>query len=321
MPISEFDLIARYFARQDVRRPDVPLGVGDDCALLRAPAGMDLAVTTDTLVAGVHFPENTHPEALGHKALAVNLSDLAAMGAEPAWAMLALTLPQADEAWLEAFARGLLGLAARYGVQLVGGDTTRGPLSVTLQVFGFVPQGKALRRDAAQPGDLICVTGTLGDAGLGLRIAQGKLAAPAPYAEYLLGRLERPVPRVETGLALRGLAHAAIDVSDGLVADLGHILDSSGVGATVQVERIPVSAAFRELVADDWNTALGSGDDYELCFTLPPERRAELEKSCAERGECCTCIGVIEQRPGLRLLRNDGSAFDLAAQGYDHFRG
>src|SRR5690606_27597043 len=155
---------------------------------------------------GVHFPEDTHPEVLGHKALAVNLSDLAAMGAEPAWAMLALTLPPADEPWLEAFARGLQGLAARYGAQLGGGDTTHGPLSITLQAFGFVPQGKALRRDAARPGDLIWVTGTLGDAGLGLRIAQGRLAAPTPHAEYLLGRLERPVPRVEMGLALRGLA-------------------------------------------------------------------------------------------------------------------
>lgn len=320
MPISEFDLIARYFTRQDVRRADVALGIGDDCALLRVPNGMELAVTTDTLVRGVHFPDDTLPEALGHKALAVNLSDLAAMGAEPAWATLALTLPEADERWLEAFARGLLGVAERFKVQLVGGDTTQGPLSVTLQVFGFVPEGLALRRDAARPGDLIYVTGTLGDAGLGLGILQGRLPGSPPKVDYLVERLERPLPRVEAGLGLRGIARAAIDVSDGLLADLGHMLKASGVGATVQVERLPLSAAFRAVAGEDWNVALSSGDDYELCFTAPPDRRDEVEAVARETGVPCACIGVIEQAPGLRLVRNDGAAYTPSGRGYEHFR-
>lgn len=320
MPISEFELIARYFARQDIRRQDVVLGIGDDCALLRVPDGMELAITTDAMVCGVHFPENTHPEALGHKALAVNLSDLAAMGAEPAWVLLALTLPEADEAWLDAFTRGLRGMASRYNVQLVGGDTTRGPLNVTLQVLGFVPQGKALRRDAAQSGDFIYVTGTLGDAGLGLRVVQGRASAPAQDADYLVERLERPWPRVEAGLALRGVAHAAIDISDGLIADLGHILDASAVGAVVQVERLPLSPAFRAVAGDAWDVALSSGDDYELCFTVPPDRTDAVEAAARDLGVPCTCIGVIDRQPGLRLVRDDGAAFVPAGRGYEHFR-
>ncbi len=320
MPISEFELIARYFTRQGVQRQDVVLGIGDDCALLRVPDGVELAVTTDTMVCGVHFPENTDPEALGHKGLAVNLSDLAAMGAEPAWALLALTLPEADEAWLDAFTRGLRGMADRYNVQLVGGDTTRGPLSVTLQVLGFVPKGKSLRRDAAQSGDLIYVTGTLGDAGLGLRIVQGRTSVPAQEADYLVERLERPWPRVEAGLALRGVAHAAIDVSDGLIADLGHILDASAVGAVVQVERLPLSPAFRAMAGDDWDMALSSGDDYELCFTVPPARKDSVEAVARDLGVPCTCIGVIDRQSGLRLVRDDGAAFVPAGHGYEHFR-
>lgn len=320
MPISEFELIARYFSRLDIRRQDVALGIGDDCALLRVPGGVELAVTMDTLVCGVHFPENTDPEALGHKALAVNLSDLAAMGAEPAWALLALTLPAADEAWLDAFTRGLRGMASRYNVQLVGGDTTRGPLSVTLQVLGFIPAGKALRRDAAQPGDLIYVSGTLGDAGLGLRVVQGRASAPGQEADYLAERLERPWPRVELGFALRGVAHAAIDISDGLIADLGHILDASAVGAVVQVERLPLSPAFRAVAGDDWDVALSSGDDYELCFTVPPDRKNTVEAVARDLGVLCTCIGVIDRQLGLRLVRDDGAAFVPAGRGYEHFR-
>ncbi|MCB1820929.1 MAG: thiamine-phosphate kinase, partial [Candidatus Competibacteraceae bacterium] len=230
MPGSEFALIDRYFAAHDVRRPDVVLGIGDDCALLVPPSGQQLAVTMDTLIADVHFFAAADPEGIGHKALAVNLSDLAAMGATPAWATLALTLPQVDEKWLDAFCRGLFTLANRHEVQLVGGDTTHGPATViTLQAHGFVPPDRALRRDGARPGDHIYVTGTPGDAGLALAAAFGKATVTDQYADYLRLRLERPEPRIAQGLTLRGIANAVIDLSDGLAQDLGHILERSQV--------------------------------------------------------------------------------------------
>jgi thiamine-monophosphate kinase len=321
--LSEFALIERYFAHSAVQRGDVALGVGDDAALLRVPPGVELAATVDTLIEGVHFLPGADPESLGHKALAVNLSDLAAMGAEPAWVSLALTLPGADERWLEGFARGFHALAGAHGVQLVGGDTTRGALSISVQAFGFVPAGEALRRSAARPGDLIYVTGTLGDAGLGLEAALGRLAAGSEQAAWLVGRLNRPTPRIAAGLALRGIAHAAIDISDGLRADLGHILAASGVGATVHVERLPLSPAFIALAGGEagWEVALSAGDDYELCFTVPVAREAQLARALADFGCACTRIGVIEEQPGLRLLRASGSAFvPEAGGGYEHFR-
>ncbi len=222
MPVSEFTLIDRYFAGRFPRRTDVVLGIGDDCALLAAPAGVCLAVTLDMLVGGVHFMADADPAGVGHKALAVNLSDLAAIGAEPAWITLGLSLPEPDERWLENFCQGLFALAAQFQVQLVGGDTTRGPLTIAIQAHGFVPPQQALRRDGARPGDAICVTGTPGDAGLGLAIAQGRCSAPSGHAAYLRQRLERPMPRIRQGLELRGLAGAAIDISDGLAQDLGH---------------------------------------------------------------------------------------------------
>jgi len=322
MPASEFSLIDRYFAARGLRRPDVALGIGDDCALLIPPAGQHLVVTMDTLVAGVHFFANADPEGLAHKALAVNLSDLAAMGATPAWATLALTLPKADEDWLERFCQGLFALADRYGVQLVGGDTTHGPVTtLTIQAHGFVPPGLALRRNGAKPGDTVYVTGTPGDAGLALAAALGKAAVAPEYRGYVQERLDRPEPRLAQGVALRGIASAAVDISDGLAQDLGHILERSRVGARLDVDRLPLSPALIASLDPEAAivTALTSGDDYELCFTVPPERAAQL-KNVAGGWECrCTRIGVITAEPGLQLVRADGSAFPLERSGYDHF--
>ena len=322
MPTSEFSLIDRYFAAHPLRRPDVALGIGDDCALLIPPAGQHLVVTMDTLVADVHFLAATDPEAIGYKALAVNLSDLAAMGAVPAWATLALTLPKADEGWLEGFCRGLFALADHYGVQLVGGDTTHGPTTViTIQVHGFVAPGLALRRDGAKAGDAIYVTGAPGDAGLALATVFGKAAVPPEYRSYVQRRLERPEPRLAEGVALLGIASAAIDVSDGLAQDLGHILERSGIGARLEVDRLPLSPALVASLDLDAAivTALAGGDDYELCFTAPPERTSQLEAVAAGWDCRCTRIGVITAEPGLQLVHADGSAFHLDRSGYDHF--
>ena len=322
MPTSEFALIDRYFAAPRRQRPDVVLGIGDDCALLIPPVGQQVAATMDTLVAGVHFFANADPTGLGHKALAVNLSDLAAMGATPAWAMLALTLPHADEDWLERFCQGLFALADRYDMQLVGGDTTHGPATlITLQVQGFTPPGLALRRTGAQPDDGIYVTGTPGDAGLALAAAFGKVEVAPEYRGYLQQRLERPEPRIAQGLALRGIASAAIDISDGLAQDLGHILQRSGVGAQLEVDRLPLSRALAASLDRDTalRMALASGDDYELCFTAPPDRAALLTAVAADWDCRCTGIGIITEEPGLQLCRADGSAFPLERAGYDHF--
>lgn len=317
--MSEFDLIRRYFGRLGKERADVVLGPGDDCALLRVPAGQDLAVSIDTLVAGVHFLPDCDPESLGHKALAVGLSDLAAMGAEPAWATLALTLPpelpQCQPDWLAGFCRGLDALARRYRVAVVGGDTTSGPLSVSIQVHGLVPPGQAVRRSGAAPGDLVCVSGTLGDAGLALR----QVLAGDLVAEGLRLRLDRPDPRVALGLALRGVASAMIDCSDGLAADLGHILQASGVGAEIYLASLPQSEAVAAV--GDWSLPLAAGDDYELCFTLPPTRRAVLPRLMTAGDVALAAIGRIQQEPGLRCRLPDGTDLALARTGYDHFTG
>jgi thiamine-monophosphate kinase len=315
--LSEFDLIRTHFSRVGPCRPDVPLGVGDDCALLRVPAGSDLAVSIDTLVAGVHFLPDCEAGALGHKCLAVGLSDLAAMGAEPAWATLALTLSNADEYWLDAFARGFGELATAHGVELVGGDTTRGPLSITVQVHGLVPEGKGIRRGDASPGDLIYVSGTLGDAALALRL----LRSGGPVPTQLRERLDRPTPRVRLGAALRGVASAMIDVSDGLAADLGHILEESGTGGEIRLPGIPLSPAVAQRVAADadWSLPLTSGDDYELCFTLPPRNKEALASLLTRVGCPARPIGRITERPGLRCLLDDGSAWVPRRVGYDHF--
>jgi thiamine-monophosphate kinase len=316
MTCSEFDLIRRFFTEQPMQRADVPLGIGDDAALLAPPAGQQLAVSVDTLIAGVHFPLDTSARAVGHKSLAVNLSDLAAMGAEPAWATLALSVPEANTQWLSEFAQGFFDLARAHSVQLVGGDTTRGPLSITVQVMGFVTQGRALTRSGAQPGDGIFVSGNIGDAGLGLRLLQQADTA-SDAAASLIQQLEYPTPRIAAGIVLRGRATSAIDVSDGLVADLGHVLAASGVGADVQIEKLPLSTAYQALAsANDWQAAVSAGDDYELCFTLPASQdvAALTELDCA-----CTRIGEITAGPGLRWRDSEGRIQNVERTGFDHF--
>jgi thiamine-monophosphate kinase len=325
MPLSEFKLIERYFAKHASasQNPDkdIVLGIGDDAALLTIPAGMELAVSVDTLVAGVHFPVDTCPRDIGHKALAVGLSDMAAMGAEPRWLTLALTLPQADEVWLKGFSEDFFKLAESYNAHLIGGDTTRGPLSITVQVQGLVPAGQSFLRAAACPGDHIYVTGELGDAALALRALQGVAKLPVEQAAYLLTRLNRPEPRIAAGLALRGIARAAIDISDGLAADLGHILTASGVGATLDLTQLPLSASVRAVVAEtgDWHLPLSGGDDYEVCFTVPEQNQPRLFAVLGQLNCRCTHIGIIEKMPGLRCKLADGESFVPGVTGYKHF--
>lgn len=310
MPLSEFGLIQRFFAKQLATHPSTRLGIGDDCALLAVPDGYELALTTDTMVENVHFFAGADPEQLGHKLLAVNLSDLASMGAKPVAVMLALTLPNVDENWLAAFAKGFLALAQRYSVDLIGGDTTSGPLTLTVQAMGVVPSGQALRRSNAKPGDIIYMTGALGDAGLGLKIKQGYRCANPVAA---LNRFNSPDPQVQAGQALIGIANACIDLSDGLAGDLGHILKQSRVGACVDWERLPLSEAVKDYINDtgDWQMPLCAGDDYELCFTVSPEKSTLVTGAYYQ-------IGVIESEPGLRLNKS-GQVQVLKVKGFEHF--
>lgn len=310
MALGEFDLIRRFFGGSALQHPFNQLGIGDDCALLNLPDSYQIAVTADTMVENVHFFADVDPNALGHKVLAVNLSDLAAMGAEPFAVTLALTLPKVDESWLQAFADGFLALARQYRVDLVGGDTTAGPLTLTVQAMGAVPRGQALLRSGAGPGDLVFVSGPIGDAGLGLKIRQG---FPGIAHELPLQRFDRPLPRIETGLALRGVASACIDISDGLAADLGHILQQSGVGAVIDWDKLPLSAPVRDYIAtsSDWALPLSAGDDYELCFTVPAAAVAKVPAGCS-------CVGVVEVEPGLRI-RRAGCIENIPARGYQHF--
>jgi thiamine-monophosphate kinase len=324
---SEFELIRRHFTRPAPNAATAALlGVGDDCALLSVPAQHELAVSTDMLVAGVHFLEGARADWLGHKALAVNLSDLAAMGATPRWALLAMALPAADDAWLEAFASGLFALADRFEVELIGGDTTRGPLNICITVGGHVLAGAALRRDAARAGDDIWITGTLGDAALALASLRGEIEIPAADRASIEERLHRPQPRIAAGIALRGVAHSAIDISDGLLADLGHILERSHCGARLELERIPRSAAFSRQAAHPraMHWMLAGGDDYELCFTAPASARAAIAAISANLELPISMAGRIEQKPGLRIVDAGGKPVgievDIAAGGYDHFR-
>lgn len=323
MTSPEFDLIARHFTRTASDLADgVLLGVGDDCALLRADGGSELAVSTDTLVSGVHFFPEVDPERLGHKALAVNLSDLAAMGATPRWFTLALTLPAVDDTWLGGFARGLFALADNANIRLVGGDTTRGPLAITLTVIGEAPRGMALRRDGARIGDEIWVSGTLGDAALGLEILQGRVVVEDRHRSMAIDRLETPAPRVALGVALRGLVTAAIDLSDGLVADLGHICERSNAGANIRVAEVPRSDALKALAEEAlWQRlALAGGDDYELCFTAPPERHANIRALSSLLDIRLTCIGEMREGDGVTVRDPEGRVVSLAAAGFDHFR-
>ena len=297
--MDEFELIRRYFSSGSAKRPDVVLGVGDDAALLRVSEGQELAVTTDSLLPGVHFPADLDPAAVGYRALAANLSDLAAMGAEPAWALLALPLSEVDESWLEAFSRGFFALAKQHQVALVGGNLARGPLNITITVQGFIPKGQALLRSGAKPGDRIFVTGHPGDAAAGLKLIQ---SGNMDESDPCVGRFAYPEPRVRAGMALRGLASACIDISDGLLADLGHILESSSVGATVLTVKLPLSKRLLALQGREaaQQLALTGGDDYELLFTASPERQELIEDELTVLDCPVACIGSIDAEPGLR---------------------
>lgn len=319
MSLAEFALIDRIRARSK-GRDDIVLGIGDDAALLQPLAGHWLAVTADTLNSGVHFPPETLPADIGWKTLAVNLSDLAAMGAEPAWGTLALSLPEAHATWIDAFADGFFALADAHDWRLIGGDTTRGPLSLSVTAFGQVPHGQALRRDGAQVGDDIWVTGTLGDAAGALALWQrGELdvrcSAVDTDREFLRQRLLRPVPRVQLGLALRTIATAAVDVSDGLMADLGHIAARSGVGAEVDAELLPCSTALQRVLGRETarSRALQGGDDYELCFTSNPGMRARIQSLSDGTGLRLSRIGCITKGEGVHCGGKDLQG------GYQHF--
>jgi thiamine-monophosphate kinase len=314
----EFDLIARHFTRAT---PGAVLGVGDDCALLAPTPGMQLAVTSDMLLEGRHFAPQDGPAGLGHKALAVNLSDLAAMGATPRWATLSIALPVADEGWLAAFARGFFRIADQYGIELVGGDTTRGPLTFSVTAIGEVPPGQALRRDGARPGDDIWVSGVIGSAALALAYRQGRLFMEQIDAAKLLPALYLPTPRIELGIALRGIATSAIDISDGLLGDLGHILERSKVGAALEFAALPThpvaQAYLHEAVARD--CVLAGGDDYELCFTAPAGSTDAVLATAATAGVAVTRIGRITAKSGLTVTGPDGAPLTIEHTGYDHF--
>ncbi|MCF1427545.1 MAG: thiamine-phosphate kinase [Shewanella sp.] len=318
--MKEFQLIEHFFSGRGPLRRDVLLGIGDDCALVQPAANKSLAISVDTLVEGVHFLVDMPAEALGYKALAVNLSDLASMGAEPAWMTLALTLPQADEPWLRRFSEGLLEAADYYGIALIGGDTTRGPKSITITVNGQLPEGKALTRSGAKAGDWIYVTGTLGDSALGLQLLQGKRDARTEHRNFLIGRHYRPTPRVLAGQYLRGLASSAIDLSDGLVSDIGHVLKASGVGAVIKVENLPLSQAMCDTVAPEtaFSLALTGGEDYELLFTVPEAQKGALETSLSQSGVKFVRIGQVCAGSQLKLLR-DGEPFIPEYLGFEHF--
>ena len=327
--MGEFDLIERFFKRPARR---AALGIGDDCALLQTPAGSHMAISTDMLVQGRHFFTDVDPRTLGHKALAVNLSDLAACGAEPMGFTLALALPQIDERWLAAFAQGLFTLADSHDCELIGGDTTRGPLNICITVFGSVPapggQSQALLRSGAQPGDDLYVSGHLGDARLALQALQGQLSLPPALLKATRQRLEEPHPRIALGMALRGLASAAMDLSDGLVGDLGHLLQASQVGATLNTEAVIDRLAAR--THDDWAIAgvshkqalqcvLSGGDDYELLFTAPPTARKALLAAAQTSATPVSCIGRIDAQPGLRLIDAAGAPVPNHFASFDHF--
>ena len=323
--MGEFDLIDRYF-RRPARR--AALGVGDDCALLNPTPGMQLAISSDLLLEGRHFLSTVDPHKLGHKALAVNLSDLAACGATPLAFTLALALPQADEAWLEGFSRGLFALADAHDCELIGGDTTRGPLAICITVFGEVPPGQALLRSGARPGDDLYVSGTLGDARLALEVFRGTRSVPQAVFNAARERMERPTPRIALGLALRGVATAAADISDGLAGDLGHILKASGTGACIDTSIAIQLIAARghpalgtsSFEAEFWlECVLAGGDDYELVFTAPPDARRVVEAASAQAQTPVTRIGRIEAAPGLRLVDGAGQAVTRRFVSFDHF--
>jgi thiamine-monophosphate kinase len=314
--MSEFTIIRDYFDWQP-RPADLTLGIGDDAALLTIPQGMELVVSVDTSNAGIHFPLDTPPHAIAYKSLAVNLSDLAAMGAIPKWFTLAISLPDANPVWLSEFARGLRELAEQHQIYLIGGDTTRGALSITIQVMGLVEQGTALLRSRAQIGDLICVSGTLGDAAAGLAVVQQRLNLAEADAAYTIQRLNYPSPRVALGRLLRPYAHACMDISDGLLGDLQHILNASNVGAAIQTSALPLHPALHTLTTEQQQgLALSGGDDYELLFTMPATHLKTIQKQAFDLGLSITVIGKIQNNPPIIQM---DSNFHDQRHGYDHF--
>ena len=320
MALSEFALIDRYFRNCGVKRADVRLGVGDDAALLDSPADCDLVAAIDTLVDGVHFPHGCPAASVGHRVLAVNLSDLAAMGARPTWALLALTLPNIDEDWLEEFAAGFSALARSHDVALVGGDTTSGPLCATVQILGHVPRSQGLLRSGARPGDLVFVSGTPGDAAAGLAVEQGRLPAATEVTSYLRKRFLYPSPRMALGKSLRGHASACIDVSDGLLGDVGKLAQASGCGVELSYRDLPVSEELVAAVGDERarELALTGGDDYELCFAVRPENVGKLRQELPPERWGYSPIGTVREASGAVVMR-DGNVMEFSHSGYDHF--
>jgi len=327
--MNEFDLIARYFTKPAKR---AVLGVGDDCALLQPSLGMQMAISSDMLVEGRHFFADVDAEALGHKTLAVNLSDLAACGATPLAFTLALALPKANDAWLAAFSKGLWALADAHQCELIGGDTTQGPLTICITVFGEVPPGKALLRSGAQAGDDIYVSGTLGDARLALEVMRGHVVLPDNVFTHARARLERPTPRVALGQALRGIASAAIDISDGLAGDLGHILKASGMGATIdtscainllavhaRIDWVRCTFKGKKELQNPLFYVFSGGDDYELAFTAPRASRSAVEAASLQSQTVVTRIGQIDKLPGLRLVDEQGQLVDSRFASFEHF--
>ncbi|MFT7229476.1 MAG: thiamine-monophosphate kinase [Methylophilaceae bacterium] len=322
MKVKEFNVIEDFFKGKSIQRKDVIIGIGDDGAVTHIPQGQALVTTTDTLLSGVHFLADTSPHAIAQKAIAVNLSDLAAMGAQPAWISLSLSLPEVDERWLEEFSNGLQEHAIYYSVQLIGGDTVQGPLAITITAQGFVPFDQALTRSNAKPGDSVYVTGTLGDAGLGLHIAQKKCALDNQINQnYLLNRLNYPTPRLLVGTSLRRIASSCIDISDGLVSDLRHILKASQCGATIHIDKLPLSQALEESVSTSQaiDYALSAGDDYELLFTVSEEQKGHLVTALASAGVDATYIGQLNGSVGKLELRQGDKPYEYSTEGYEHF--
>lgn len=318
--MKEFDLIKHYFSEQTVNRKDVVKGIGDDCAILQINGNHQLAVTTDTLVVGVHFPMDTAARAIGHKVIAVSLSDLASMGAEPTWVSLAITLPHIDEVWVKDFCSGVFELCEYFNVQLIGGDTTQGPLSVTVTAQGYVPVEKHISRSGANAGDWLYVTGEIGDAALALQVKQGKVEVETIYQEALQRKLDFPQPRVLVGQALREYASAAIDISDGLAADLSHICTESNVGVNLIIDNLPLSTIMRDSVTldDAYKLALNGGDDYELLFTVCDDKKVAMETAIANTSVEITCIGQLNSSHKITTLLN-GEHIYVDLQGFEHF--
>lgn len=318
--MKEFNLIKQFFTEQVVNRKDVVLSIGDDCALIAPAERQHIAVTTDTLVSGVHFPINTPPRAIGHKAIAVNLSDLAAIGAEPTWISLALTLPEFDNSWLTEFCAGLFELCEYYNIQLIGGDTTQGPLSITVTAQGLVPIDTPLLRSGAKTGDWIFVTGELGDASLALQDIQGKVSIEAVFKEQIHTKLNYPKPRVLAGQSLREYASSAIDLSDGLISDLEHICLASGVGANLVLDALPLSTVLRDTLGVDKaiEVALAGGDDYELLFTVSEDNKVGMETALGNAGIPVTCIGQINTSDKITTTMNN-KAVSINVKGFEHF--